>query len=187
MSKHFLRDYVTFVSGINPTRAKMENSVFYDQNDFMNDYYLDRESVINNYDKSFKLEEGDVVISLALQQAAIVSKGNHGKILTLNFIKVVFENDLLDKYYFVYLFNSYLDIKRQKERMLQGTGAVYKIPVKSLNDLEIPIISIEEQKKIGEAYFKMLYLHSCLNKYKDLTEKCVGSVPEESIKGGKQK
>ena len=33
----------------------MENSVFYDQNDFMNDYYLDRESVINNYDKSFKI------------------------------------------------------------------------------------------------------------------------------------
>ena len=109
MSKHFLRDYVTFVSGINPTRAKMENTVFYDQNDFMNDYYLDRGSIINNYDKSFKLEEGDVVISLALQQAAIVSKGNHGKILTLNFIKVVFENELLDKYYFVYLFNSYLD------------------------------------------------------------------------------
>lgn len=133
------------------------------------------------------MEEGDVVISLALQQAAIVSKGNHEKILTLNFIKVVFENDLLDKYYFVYLFNSYLDIKRQKERMLQGTGAVYKIPVKSLNDLEIPIISIEEQKKIGEAYFKMLYLHRCLNKYKDLTEKCVGLVLEESIKGGKQK
>ena len=37
--------------------------------------------------------------------------------------------------------------------MLQGTGAVYKIPVKSLNDLEIPIISIEEQKKDRRSLF----------------------------------
>lgn len=43
-----------------------------------------------------KLKEGSVVISVVTRQAAIVSKGNDGKILTLNFIKVDFDNDFLE-------------------------------------------------------------------------------------------
>ncbi len=101
----------------------------------------------------------------------------------MNFIKVDFDNDFLDKKYFLYLFNSYSGVKRQKERMLQGTGAVLKIPVKSLNDIEIPIISMSEQVKIGEAYKKTICLNNYLDKYKSLMEKCANSILEESVRG----
>ena len=187
MGEYFLKNCVSFTPGINPSRIQTTDLEFYDQNDFVNDYNFINK--VNIKDKSFdsenllKLKEGDVVISVVTRQAAIVSKGNDGKILTLNFIKVDFDNDFLDKKYFLYLFNSYSGVKRQKERMLQGTGSVLKIPVKSLNDIEIPIISMSEQVKIGEAYKKTICLNNYLDKYKSLMEKCANSILEESVRG----
>lgn len=184
MSKYFLRDCVSFTPGINPSRVQISNFEFYDQNDFVNDYIFEETEKTSVGTEDFlRVKEGDVVISVVMRQAAIVSKGNDGKILTLNFIKVDFDNDFLDKKYFLYLFNSYSSVKRQKERMLQGTGAVLKIPVKSLNDIEIPIISMSEQVKIGEAYKKTVCLNNYLDKYKSLMEKCANSILEESVRG----
>ena len=184
MSKYFLRDCVSFTPGINPSRVQISNLEFYDQNDFVSDYNFEgtEKSSIGTED-FLRVKEGDVVISVVMRKAAIVGKGNDGKILTLNFIKVDFDNDFLDKKYFLYLFNSYSGVKRQKERMLQGTGAVLKIPVKSLNDIVIPIISMSEQMKIGEAYKKAVCLNNYLDKYKCLMGKCVNSILEESVKG----
>ncbi len=187
MSKYFLRDCVSFTTGINPSRVQVSNSKFYDQNDFVNDYnFINKANIKDKFfdgENLLELKEGDVVISVVMRQAAIVSKGNDGKILTLNFIKVDFDNNFLDKKYFLYLFNFYSGVKRQKERMLQGTGAVLKIPVKSLNDIEIPVISMSEQMKIGEAYKKTVCLNNYLDKYKSLMEKCVNSILEESVRG----
>lgn len=50
----------------------------------------------------------------------MVGKANAGKVPSLNFTKVEFKHDRLDKRYFIYLFNAYRDVKRQKERELQG-------------------------------------------------------------------
>lgn len=184
MSKYFLRDCVSFTPGINPSRVQISNLEFYDQNDFVRDYnFEEAEKAFVGTEDFLRVKEGDVVISVVMRQAAIVSKGNDGKILTLNFIKVDFDNDFLDKKYFLYLFNSYSGVKRQKERMLQGTGAVLKIPVKSLNDIEIPVISMSEQMKIGEAYKKTVCLNNYLDKYKCLMGKCVNSILEETVKG----
>lgn len=184
MGKYFLRECVSFTPGINPSRVQVSNSEFYDQNDFVNDYnFEETEKASVGTEDFLRVKEGDVVISVVMRQAAIVSKGNDGKILTLNFIKVDFNNDVLDEKYFLYLFNSYSVVKRQKERMLQGTGAVLKIPVKSLRDIEIPVISMLEQMKIGEAYKKAVCLNNYLEKYKCLIRKCVNSILEESVKG----
>ena len=107
MGEYFLKNCVSFTPGINPSRIQTTDLEFYDQNDFVNDYNFINK--VNIKDKSFdsenllKLKEGDVVISVVTRQAAIVSKGNDGKILTLNFIKVDFDNDFLDKKYFLYL------------------------------------------------------------------------------------
>ena len=184
MSKYFLRDCVSFTPGINPSRVQISNLEFYDQNNFVSDYnFEETEKASVGTEDFLRVKEGDVVISVVMRQAAIVGKGNDGKILTLNFIKVDFDNDFLDKKYFLYLFNSYSGVKRQKERMLQGTGAVLKIPVKSLNDIEIPVISMPEQMKIGEAYKKTVCLNNYLDKYKCLMGKCVNSILEETVKG----
>ena len=184
MSKYFLRECVSFTPGINPSRVQISNLEFYDQNDFVSDYNFEgTEKASIGTEDFLRVKEGDVVISVVMRKAAIVGKGNDGKILTLNFIKVDFDNDFLDKKYFLYLFNSYSGVKRQKKRMLQGTGAVLKIPVKSLNDIEIPVISMSEQMKIGEAYKKAVCLNNYLDKYKCLMGKCVNSILEESVKG----
>ena len=57
-----------------------------------------------------------------------------------------------------------------------------RIPIKALNELVIPIISMEEQQKIGKAYNEMLKLQSKLTKYTELIEKFVGTVLEENLK-----
>ena len=185
-----MHDFVTFVPGINPTRAKKqfgtEKIDYYDQAAFERDYnhedgFMEGDP-IGSFEEGISLTAGDVVISNSMQLAAMVGNSNGGKVPSLNFTKVEFINDGLDKRYFIYLFNAYSGVKRQKERELQGTGVVLRIPIKALNEIIIPIVSMEEQLKIGKAYSEMLKLQSKLSKYTELMEKFVESVLEENLK-----
>ncbi|EMF0551429.1 restriction endonuclease subunit S, partial [Enterococcus faecium] len=135
------------------------------------------------FDKEEYLDKHDVVISNFLQRATIVGEKNIGKVLSLNFTKVKFLNDQLDKRYFLYLFNNYKDIQRQKERELQGTGLVLRLTKKSLEKLIIPVVSLTEQQRIGEIYIETLKLQSKLNEYARLTEQFAGSILEKSLEG----
>lgn len=190
MERRILNEFVTFVPGINSTRVQKQfedSSIsYYDQAAFDSDYnYEDgsgREEVSDIFSEDLSLAEGDVVISNSLQLATIVGKGNSGKIPSLNFTKVVFDSEVLDKHYFIYLFNAYSDVKRQKERELQGTGAILRIPIKALRQIVIPFVPLVEQQKIGRAYHENLKLQSKLSKYTALMEKFVGSVLEENLK-----
>lgn len=190
MEKRKINEYVTFVPGINPTRAEKRFGTvdinYYDQASFDWDFnhedgFID-ETGSNSVTEGIALEVGDVVISNAMQIATIVGEGNAGKVPSLNFTKVEFHSEGLDKLYFIYLFNAYSDVKRQKERELQGTGPVLRIPIKALNEIVVPIVSLEEQHKIGKAYNETLKIQSKLNKYTELMEQFVGSVLEENLK-----
>ena len=116
-----------------------------------------------------------------MQLATMVGDANAGKVPSLNFTKVEFCDDRLDKRYFIYLFNSYRDIKRQKERELQGNGPILRIPIKSLKKLEIPVISLEKQAKIGRAYIETLKLQAKLNTYGKLVGEFTERILEKSI------
>lgn len=188
MEKRRMSDFVSFVSGINPTRAKKQygsnNFHYYDQEAFEKDYSFESDLVskktVDDVSDKLSLRQGDVVISNSLQKAAIVSAANAGKVLTLNFIKVEFKEDKLDKHYFIYLFNSYRDVQRQKERDLQG-ASILRLSVKLLNQLMIPVVDLKEQIKIGSAYSETIKLKTYLNRYAALTENIVSQVIEESI------
>lgn len=190
MKKRQIRDFITFVPGINQSRAEKQFGAqcinYYDQSSFDADYNHDngfaKEDLEEISENNISLNEGDVVISNSLQLATIVGKNNVGKVLSLNFTKVEFDNGLLDKRYFLYLFNAYKDVKRQKERELQGNGAVQRIPLLSLGQIVIPVVPLEEQKKIGMAYTETLMLQSKLNRYADLIEQFTGSILEENLK-----
>lgn len=183
-------EFVTFVPGINPTRAEKQfgkqDIDYYDQAAFDRDYNHEDCSVEFNTSLSFKedisLCAGDVVISNSMQLAAIVGNCNAGKVPSLNFTKVEFNDGKLDKKYFAYLFNAYSGVKRQKEKELQGTGYILRIPIKALNEIIIPIVSMKEQQKIGKAYSDMLKMQSKLTKYSELLEKFVGAVLEGNLK-----
>jgi hypothetical protein len=184
--------FVTFVPGINPTRAQeqfkdpIDN--YYDRSSFDADYnhedvFLEEETKDLSKSITSSLNEGDVVINNSLQLATMVGKNNVGKVLSINFTKVEIDNKQLDKRYFLFMFNTYKDVKRQKERELQGTGAVLRIPLRALGEITIPVVTLEEQKKIGKIYIERIKLQSKLNKYSDLIEQFTNSIIEEALKG----
>lgn len=191
LKKRALKDFVKFVPGINPTRAQkqFENQIinYYDQHSFEADYkhedvFSDNEIKSSSQDNS-SVNEGDVVMSNSLQLATIVGKKNVGKVLSLNFTKIEFNSEPFDKKYFLFLFNTYKDVKRQKEKELQGSGPVLRIPLRALGEINVPIISPEEQERIGAIYLETLKLQSNLNKYAVLIEQFTSSIIEETLKG----
>jgi restriction endonuclease S subunit len=191
LEKKGLKEFVTFVPGINPTRAQKQFGSqvinYYDQSSFEVDY--NHEDVeVEDKSKSLSqnnlsLNEDDVVISNSLQLATMVGKNNIGKVLSLNFTKIEFDSKELDKRYFLFLFNAYKDVRRQKERELQGNGPVLRIPLRALGEIIVPVVPLEEQKKIGAIYAETLKLKSKLNKYADLIEQFASSIIEETLKG----
>lgn len=168
--KKKLKDFVEITQGINSSRIRNENrGNLYDQRDFEKD--LLRTPLPNNIlgreqKGDFTLRAGDVIINNMKQQATIVSPESVGKILTMNFLRVEFLNDKLDKRFFIYLFNENRQMKYQKERATQGVSSfVQKIPINNLKQLTIPEVSIEKQQKIGQAYAELLAVRK---KYLDL-------------------
>ena len=123
-------------------------------------------------------------MSNSLQLAAMVSKENVGKVLSLNFTKVKF-NDRLDKRYFLFLFNSYNDVQRQKERELQGNGVIQRIPLKALGQMVIPVVPMEEQIKIGAIYAEASKLQSNINRYAELVVRYTNMILENQLKEGR--
>ena len=120
-----LREFVTFIPGINPTRAQyqIENQEiqFYDQSSFTEDYKHEGISIEDQHvalKNNHALMAGDVVISNSLQCATLVSTKNAGKVLSLNFTKLELDEQQLDKGYFLFLFNVYKSVKYQKEKKL---------------------------------------------------------------------
>lgn len=193
MKKQKMSEFVKFIPGINPTRAKKQYGIdvieYYDQNAFEYDYgqrynFIERVSVEKNIPDELALKEGDVVISNPMQLATIVGKENAGRVLPLNFTKVEFVDGNIDKRYFIYIFNEFSDIKRQKEREMQGNGKILRIPIKSLQQLEMPVISLSEQKKMGKAYFESLKLQAKLVTYAKLVREFNDRVLEERILTG---
>ena len=183
-----LSDYVTFVSGVNPTRANKQIDdviVYYEQSDFNNDFnHLDGYEIEENPSDFGKqtLKEGDIVISNIQQKAVMIGKSNAGKVISLNFTKVEFKKQTLDKNYFLYLFNSNKAIQRQKEREQQG-DVLQKLSTKALGELKIPVIPLKKQKKIGEAYSKTLKLQGELIRYSTLLEQFSTQILEKTLQG----
>ncbi len=187
-----LGELVIFIPGLNPTRAEKQSQdkerIYYDHSSFEVDYYHRYESIAPirkaTVENDLALNEGDIVMSNSLQLAAMVSKENVGKVLSLNFTKVKF-NDRLDKRYFLFLFNSYNDVQRQKERELQGNGVIQRIPLKALGQMVIPVVPMEEQIKIGAIYAETSKLQSNINRYAELLVRYTNMILENQLKEGR--
>lgn len=192
MKRRAMKEFMTFTPGINQTRAQKQFGVetvnYYDQQSFDADYkhvemFIENEMSNLSID-NLALNEGDVVINNSLQLATMVGKNNVGKVLSINFTKVEIDKKELDKRYFIFMFNAYKDVKRQKERELQGSGPVLRIPLRALGEITIPVVAIEEQRKIGKIYIETMKLQSKLNRYSGLIEQLTNSIIEETLKGG---
>lgn len=188
IEQYRLGDLVSFVQGVNSARAERQyglvDVIYYDQSSFEKDFNYEEGFVEEMTKVSFNdysLNEGDVVISNSLQQATIVGKTNAGKVPSINFTKVDFKDGEIDKRYFIYLFNNYSLVKRQKEREVQG-NIIPKIPIRALNDLKVPIVPMDKQIKIGRIYTDTLKLQAKLNRYSELIEQFTNGMLEETLK-----
>ena len=193
VKQYRLGDLVSFEQGVNSARAEKQyglvNVIYYDQASFEKDYNHEDgfvEGIENLSFNDYSLNEGDVIISNALQQATMVGTENAGKVPSINFTKVNFRDDIIDKKYFLYLFNNHSSLKRQKEREVQG-NIIPKIPIKALNGLIVPIVSKDEQIKIGQIYTDTLKLKAKLIRYSELIEQFTNSVLEKTLKEDKNR
>lgn len=191
MEKRKLSDFVSFVQGVNQSRAEKQfgdqEIPYYDQASFEDDHRhyneMNQEEKINeSFTSEVTLDKRDIVISNSLQRATMVGETNIGKVLSINFTKVNFFNEELDKHYFLYLFNNYQDIQRQKERELQGTGPILRLTKQSLEKFIIPIVPLKEQRQIGAIYVESLKAQSKLSEYARLLEKFTGAMLENKLK-----
>lgn len=187
MEQRKLKDVVTFLIGLNQIRGEKqfpeETLHFYDQASFMEDYQ--HESIENqgqDTDKDVRLHAGDVVISNPLQRATLVGTNNAGKILSTNFTKVHFLDAELDKGYFLYLFNSYPEVQREKVKGAQGTTTVAKLTVKALEEIIIPYLPLAQQQKIGAVYLETLKLQNNLAKYGELLQQFSERIMAAAVK-----
>ena len=192
--KRRLENYIELIGGVNTTRMDRDHAEkfieYYDIEAFDSDFnhtngFVDDSTFINSERISERIqdrvvEEGDVVINSSLMLATIVSKENSGKVLSLNYIKVKFKGSRLDKRYFLYLFNENFEVQKAKSIGAQGI-AIQRITTKTIMDIEVPILPIETQRKIGKAYSMSLRLQSDLERKKELIKEATKTVLEERI------
>lgn len=194
MKKKKLKNFVRIVQGINQTRLSKDMDtnevVLYDRESFLSDFNMVNSRDTNkepgiypDIDSEYILKAGDVVIDISTHKACIVGVLNEGKILSSNFLKVVPIDNKINMEYFLYLYNENTEIDRQKDRERNSNnGMVSRIPVKSIVEIEIPEIKIEEQKKIGSLYISVLKLKTDIKKYSEILEKLTKSLLEEVIR-----
>lgn len=189
MTNKKLKEFINFIPGINQSRSEnqllYQEIEYYDQSAFESDFYFQSDieekwTVDKTWSRPY-LRAGDVVISSTKQVAAIVGKENANKILPINFINVEFLNEELDRRYFLFLFNLFKDVQRQKERETQGTGLIHKIPLRSLGEIQIPYITMEQQKLVGNSYIEMIEIQNKLKKYSELSESLLCAILEKTI------
>lgn len=184
IKKARLDDVVEFVQGINPTRVKEMEIAFYDQADFNRDREYSWEGSVNDsarQDKDRILSIDDIVISNSADIATRVRQSSVGKTLSLNFLKVNFKDGQLDKNYFLYVFNAFKDVQRQKDRERIGM-TIQRIPVNSLREIVIPLPELEEQRKIGQIYIASLDLQAKLAQKARLIDQFTGAALDNNMK-----
>ncbi|MDO5027198.1 MAG: restriction endonuclease subunit S [Tissierellia bacterium] len=167
-----LKKLVKISPGLNTSRLdhdEVKNLVFYDKDAFDLDLRKKNKTPSNYEIGENSLKEGDLILYSISNQLAKVGKCNEGMVPSLNFSKVEVISELLDRDYFIYMFNESDHIRKQKERELQGLH-ILKLPLSALYDIDIPIIPIEIQEKIGRAYMETLRLRNLTKDYNDLLE-----------------
>lgn len=189
MEQRKLEDIATFEAGLNTSRNNPEQEGIilqpYDIASFESDFHyqeaMDQTVLASTPANEFVLEGGEVIINNASQLAAIVNRGNRGKFLTSNFTRLTFDKNVLDKQYFLYVFNVYSEVQRQKEREMQGS-IVKRITLASLKKLIIPIVPLEQQQQTGKIYSEMVKLQSQLSNYSNLLGAFSESILSDTIK-----
>jgi len=142
-----LEEVSEFTIGKNGTRLKNQGKDIYTPEDFENDL-----SSVNDMP-----ERPECIINLMKSTAAPLSNVAKEKCITSNFLKCTFDENVLDPWYFCYLFNADRKIKHQIHMLHQSNMiGVSKLTMKNIEGIKIGLIDIEKQRLIGNIYRKMI-------------------------------
>jgi restriction endonuclease S subunit len=139
--------------GILKEAVTMQELSFYnnisDEKGEPNEVQIDRKRI----DNAYFTERGDILVGLSSGKAMVVEKNDEGKLVLSNFFRIRI-NDLneVDPYYLCWLLNENKDIKRATTSLTQGTARVSILPLAFVKELEVKLLPIEEQRKIGQIY-----------------------------------
>ncbi|MDP4043068.1 hypothetical protein [Mycoplasmopsis arginini] len=114
-----------------------------------NEVQIDKKRVENAY----FTEKGDVLVGLASGKAMVVEEKDEGKLVLSNFFRIRINNiNEVDPYYLCWLLNENKDIKRATTSLTQGTARVSILPLAFVKELEVKLLPIDKQRKIGQIY-----------------------------------
>lgn len=149
------------IPGVLTSRIKEDSTgtryKLYDNYDFYKDTYDEvkpdvtaKYVTVANDSAKVIVQQGDVVINLTLQQAAMIHTNNE-LFLTFNFSKVELHDDI-DPLYFVYWFNQSREARNQIYKFVQSGTQTKKISIHSLRTMDITYPSLTEQQLIGKLF-----------------------------------
>lgn len=151
-----LNELVKIESGINSVRVKDQNYTLYTIEDVNydlghgEDYQHDKAS-----GKSITAR-GDIVINTVSNLASVVHSRNAGKMLNQIFLRLnILDENTLDTWYLCYLLNKSEYIRYQEAAIMDGS-VIRKLTKANLEDLEINLPGVVDQKKMGEAYKEIM-------------------------------
>ena len=98
-------------------------------------------------------KKDDVLIGLTMQKAMVITSERSGKLALSNFAVIrIHDKNVLDPNYLCWLLNENSYFKQIIEKSSQGTAYVSTLSIATIRGLEIPLVDIEKQRKIGQLY-----------------------------------
>jgi len=185
MNKSKLDQVVEIKSGINAYRQpeeKKDKTNLFNIDDF--EYYKNNfKSVdINTKENNNQLEAGDIVLNMLTGESIIIGEIDSSKVLTHNFLRL--RSSQLDCGYLFYLLNGDESVLKQINRNKEGSSAIKRLSRKALGEIEVNVVSEEDQQKIGQIYLDMRKLKANMieeaNTLEQLTNKKLYEKIEEN-------
>lgn len=126
--------------------------------------------------------EGDLLISIIKEKAAVVGKGREGFILTSGFIRCEYDKNILDPWFFCYFFNqsNAVDMEIHFRSGMPGLGS-YHLNAKTIGEIEIDLPTLEKQKKLGRLYKDCLNQMRLYDKKKNTLMKGINLIINEEL------
>lgn len=98
-------------------------------------------------------KENDIIVGLASGKAMKVTKQEEGYLILSNFIRIrIKELDKCNPDFLCWIFNENIDTQRYFASLNQGTARVSIIPLSFIKCMNIELIPIDIQRKIGRIY-----------------------------------
>lgn len=145
-----LNELVKIESGINSVRVKDQNYTLYTIEDVNYDLGHGEDYQHDKARGKSITARGDVVINTVSNLASVVHSKNAGKMLNQIFLRLnILDENVLDSWYLCYLLNKSEYIRYQEAAIMDGS-VIRKLTKANLEDLEINLPEIADQKKIGK-------------------------------------